>query len=94
MYSARNRVQRQHMRYAECKPHEAQLRFARTERSILHWSRILADLKYERTCAIQPPHGRKKKRKMRAELTAALFASDEFCAGRMCPDGGMIAKKC
>jgi hypothetical protein len=25
------------------------------ERSILHWSRILADLKHERTRAVQPP---------------------------------------
>jgi hypothetical protein len=27
----------------------------RTERSILHWSRILADLKHEQTRAVQPP---------------------------------------
>jgi hypothetical protein len=50
-----NRIQRRRMRYAERKLREAQLRLARTERSILHWSRILADLRYERTCAIQPP---------------------------------------
>jgi hypothetical protein len=43
------------MRHAERKLKEAQGRLARTERSILHWSRILADLKYERTRAIQPP---------------------------------------
>jgi hypothetical protein len=43
------------MRYAERKLREAQLRLARTERSIRYWSRVLADLKYERTCAVQPP---------------------------------------
>jgi hypothetical protein len=43
------------MRYAERKLKEAQQRLARAERSILHWSRILADLRYERTRAIQPP---------------------------------------
>jgi hypothetical protein len=51
----RNRIQRRRMRYAESKLREAQLRLARTERSILYWSRMLADLRYERTCAIQPP---------------------------------------
>jgi hypothetical protein len=49
-----SRIQRRRMRYAERKLREAQLRLARTERSILYWSRKLADLKYERTCAIQP----------------------------------------
>jgi hypothetical protein len=43
------------MRYAERKLRDAQLRLARTERSILYWSRILADLKHERTRAIQHP---------------------------------------
>jgi hypothetical protein len=43
------------MRYAERKLREAQLRLARTERSILYWSRILADLRYERTRAFQSP---------------------------------------
>jgi hypothetical protein len=43
------------MRYAERKLKDAKLRLARTERSILYWSRILADLKHERTRAIQPP---------------------------------------
>jgi hypothetical protein len=42
------------VRYAERKLREAQLRLARNERSIVHWSRKLADLKYERTCAVQP----------------------------------------
>jgi hypothetical protein len=42
------------MRYAERKLKEAQQRLARAERSILHWSRILADLRYEHTRAIQP----------------------------------------
>jgi hypothetical protein len=50
----RNRIQRRRMRYAECKLQEAQRRLARTERSVLYWSRILADLKYEKTCVIQP----------------------------------------
>jgi hypothetical protein len=50
-----NRIQRRRMRYAERKLRDAQLRLARTERSILYWSRILADLKHERTRTIQPP---------------------------------------
>jgi hypothetical protein len=40
---------------AERKLKEARLRLARTERSILYWSRVLADLKYEQSCAIQSP---------------------------------------
>jgi hypothetical protein len=43
------------MRHAERKLKEAQWQLARTERSIQYWSRIVADLKYERTRAIQPP---------------------------------------
>jgi hypothetical protein len=43
------------MRHAERKLKEAQGRLVRTERSILHWSRILADLRHERTRAVQPP---------------------------------------
>jgi hypothetical protein len=43
------------MRSAERKLKEARQRLARTERSILYWSRILADLRHERTRAIQPP---------------------------------------
>jgi hypothetical protein len=43
------------MRHAERKLKEAQRKLARTERSILYWSRVLADLKHERTRAIQPP---------------------------------------
>jgi len=50
-----DRVRRQRMRHAERKLKEAQQRMARTERSIAYWSRILADLKYERTRAVQPP---------------------------------------
>jgi len=43
------------MRYAERKLKDAQQRLARTERSILYWSRVLADIRHERTLAIQPP---------------------------------------
>jgi hypothetical protein len=43
------------MRLAERKLKEAQQRRARTERSVVYWSRILADLKHERTRAVQPP---------------------------------------
>jgi len=43
------------MRLAERKLKEAQQRLARTERSIVYWSRILADLRHERTRAVQPP---------------------------------------
>jgi hypothetical protein len=49
-----DRIRRRRMRHAERKLREAQLRLARTQRSIVHWSRKLADLKYERTCAVQP----------------------------------------
>ena len=48
-------VKRKRMRHAERKLKEAQRQLARTERSISYWSRIVADLKYERTRAIQPP---------------------------------------
>ena len=48
-------IKRRRMRLAERKLQEAQRQLARTERSILYWSRILADLKHERTRAIQPP---------------------------------------
>ena len=48
-------VKRRRMRHAERKLKEAQRQLSRTERSILYWSRIVADLKHERTRAIQPP---------------------------------------
>jgi hypothetical protein len=48
-------IKRMRMRHAERKLKAAQHQLARTERSILYWSRVVADLKYERTCAIQPP---------------------------------------
>lgn len=48
------RARRQRMRYAERKLKDAQLRLARTERSIVHWSRILSDLRHERLRAVQP----------------------------------------
>jgi hypothetical protein len=48
------RLGKKQIRYAEGKRRAAQLRLARSERSILRWSRILADLRYERSCAIQP----------------------------------------
>ena len=39
-----DRARRQRLRYAERKLKEAQQRLARTERSIVYWSRIVADL--------------------------------------------------
>jgi hypothetical protein len=48
-------VRRRRLRYAERKLKEAQLRLARTERSVAYWSRILADLRHERIRAVQPP---------------------------------------
>lgn len=48
------RARRQRMRYAERKLKDAQQRLVRTERSIVHWSRILADLRHERMRAVQP----------------------------------------
>jgi len=50
-----DKARRQRMRLAERKLKEAQQRLARAERSILYWSRILADIRHERTRAIQPP---------------------------------------
>jgi hypothetical protein len=50
-----DRAQRQRLRYAERKLKEAQQQLARTERSIAYWSRIVADIRHERTRAVQPP---------------------------------------
>ncbi len=50
-----DRIKRKRMRHAERKLKEAQLQRLRTERSILYWSRVIADLKHERTRAVQPP---------------------------------------
>ncbi len=49
------KARRQRMRYAERKLKEAERRMARAGRSIVYWSRILADLRHERTRAVQPP---------------------------------------
>jgi hypothetical protein len=49
-----DRARSQRIRLAERKLKEAQQRLARTERRILFWSSILADLKHERTRAVQP----------------------------------------
>jgi hypothetical protein len=46
---------RRRMRHAERKLKLARQRLARTERSIIYWSRILADLRHERTRAVQTP---------------------------------------
>jgi hypothetical protein len=45
---------RRRLRQAEAKLRAAQLRLSRTERSILYWTRILAELRHERTRAVQP----------------------------------------
>jgi hypothetical protein len=50
-----DQIQLKRMRYAERKLKHAQRQLARTERSISYWSTIIADLKYERTRAVQPP---------------------------------------
>jgi len=50
-----DQARRRRMRYAERKLKDAQQRLARTERSLLYWSRVLADIRHERTLAIQPP---------------------------------------
>jgi hypothetical protein len=50
-----DKTRRQRMRYAERKLEEAQRRLARANRSIVYWSRIVADLRHERTRAVQPP---------------------------------------
>jgi hypothetical protein len=49
------KVRRRRLRTAERKLKKARQRLAQAERSVVHWSRTLADLKYERTLAIQPP---------------------------------------
>jgi hypothetical protein len=46
---------RRRLRFAERKLKAARQQLARTERGIVYWSRILADLKHERTRAVQPP---------------------------------------
>ena len=46
---------RRRLRHAEGKLRAAQMRLSRTEKSIQYWTRVLADLRYERTRAIQPP---------------------------------------
>jgi hypothetical protein len=51
----RNKALRQKMRYAERKLKDAQKRMARANRSVVYWSRIIVDLKHERTRAVQPP---------------------------------------
>ncbi len=48
-------IKRKRMRHAERKLKEAKRQLARTERSVSYWTRIVADLKHERTRAIQPP---------------------------------------
>jgi hypothetical protein len=48
-----NPAQRRRLRNAERKLTEARRRLARTERSILYWCRVVADLKHERECAVQ-----------------------------------------
>jgi hypothetical protein len=50
-----DQAHRRRIRYAERKLRDAQQRLSRTERSITYWSRILADLRHQRTRAIQPP---------------------------------------
>jgi len=50
-----DQARRRRMRHAERKLREAQLRLARTERSIVYWSRMVSDLRHERTRAVQPP---------------------------------------
>jgi len=49
-----DKTRRRRMRMAERKLREAQSRMARTERTIQYWSRVVADLKYERVLAVQP----------------------------------------
>ncbi len=48
-------IKRRRMRHAERKLKEARRQLARTERSISYWSRVVTELKHERTRAIQPP---------------------------------------
>jgi len=50
-----DRARTRRLRYAEGKLRAARLQLARAERSILYWSRILADLRHERTRAVQHP---------------------------------------
>jgi len=50
-----NRASGRRIYYAKRKLRAAQLRLARTERSIFYWSRILANLRQKRTRVLQPP---------------------------------------
>jgi hypothetical protein len=49
------RVRRRSLRRAEGKLRDAKIRLARNERSIVYWSRKVADLRHERIRAVQPP---------------------------------------
>ncbi|MGD0939473.1 MAG: hypothetical protein ABR905_07150 [Terracidiphilus sp.] len=51
----REKARRKRMRYAEGKLKQAQQRLTRANRSIVFWSRIVADLRHERIRAVQPP---------------------------------------
>jgi hypothetical protein len=46
---------RRRLRHAEGKLRAAQIRLSRNERSILYWTRTLADLRHENIRAVQPP---------------------------------------
>ena len=53
--SKRDMARRTRTRYAERKLKDAQQRLARANRSIVYWSRVVADLRHERVRAVQPP---------------------------------------
>jgi len=50
-----DQAQRRRMRYAESKLRLARIRLARSERSILYWTRVLADIRQQRIRAVQAP---------------------------------------
>jgi hypothetical protein len=91
-----NRASGHRMLYAERKLESARLRLARTERSTLYWTRILANLRQKKLASFSSRFSRKLKRRRRTELTqvmayarsnpyysaAGCFASVAFWAAR------------
>lgn len=50
-----HRARTRRIKYASKKLKDAQVRWARAERSVTYWTRVLNDLKYEATQAVQLP---------------------------------------
>jgi len=74
-----DKARRRRMRYAERKLKEAQRRLASANRGIAYWSRILADLRHERT-RFSPRYGRKKRFNKRNEPARVCIRASSCAA--------------